>query len=99
MLSPVMKEMPEIKVKPSKPSQPQRQANRMKLQKGLFNDGEARLKVDVYVYDPKEFRYSPLQGQSLIVRCRSQAAAELVVKRVGEVVRGLDGVRVGGNGR
>jgi hypothetical protein len=97
MLSHVMKTLitPDVKVKPAKPSREQKAQNKLKLATALFQDNEIRLRVTLEIYDSKLQRYSPLQGETVNVWCRSKEAVAVVVSGVGEAVEVLDQLRLG----
>jgi hypothetical protein len=90
---------PDIRVQAGVPNGDQRRDNRQMLVGALNERGEIRIRLDAYIYDPVLRRYSPMRGGTLTALCRSTEAAELVVKKVSEAVREMDGAKLNGGGR
>jgi hypothetical protein len=86
---------PDVRVKRGKPSREQKSQNKLRMENGLYSNGEIRLRITTEIYDPAEKRYVDLKGESLVVRCRSKEAVQVVVSGVGEAVEVLDQLRLG----
>jgi hypothetical protein len=86
---------PDVRVKRGKPSREQKNNNKIKVGAALIDDNEVRLRLSMEVYDHGLQRYSPLQGESIIVRCRTPEAVAIVLNGVGEAVEVLDQLRLG----
>jgi hypothetical protein len=86
---------PDVRVKRGKPSREQKAENKVRMENGLYSEGEIRLRIAIEIYDPSEHRYMDLKGGGMVVRCRSKEAVECVVSGIGEAVEVLDQLRLG----